>query len=202
VKVIVIGTGTIGSAVAALAADNGHDVLTIGRSSGDHQVDITDTAALRRLFSELNGFDAIAVAAGEVFSAPLAQTTDDQWADSIASKAMGQINVVRTALPFINDAGSFTLVSGILSEEVTSASTLGATINSVVEGFVRSAATELQRDLRINCISPGVLTESTDYHQFFPGFEPVPAARVALAYVRAMSNPYTGRILKLHNADF
>jgi NAD(P)-dependent dehydrogenase (short-subunit alcohol dehydrogenase family) len=54
----------------------------------------------------------VANAAGDVFPGPFEQTTDEQWANSIKSKGMGQINLVRTALPFIADKGSFTLVLG------------------------------------------------------------------------------------------
>jgi|GEM_PF-6564922 nucleoside-diphosphate-sugar epimerase len=35
----------------------------------------------------------------------------------------------------------------------------------------------------------------------FPGFTPVPAHEVAQAYVRAISNPGTGRIIKLHKTN-
>jgi NAD(P)-dependent dehydrogenase (short-subunit alcohol dehydrogenase family) len=76
------------------------------------------------------------------------------------SKGIGQINIVRAALPFISDGGSFTLVSGILGDETAPAMTIGATVNGLIEGFVRAAAAELPRGVRINCISPAVLTES------------------------------------------
>ena len=79
--------------------------------------------------------------------------------------------------------------------------TIGTTINHLVEGFVKASAVELPRGVRINCISPTVLTESVAYHAYFTGFTPVPAAEVALAYLRAISTPITGRILKLHKTD-
>jgi hypothetical protein len=37
-------------------------------------------------------------------------------------------------------------------------------------GFVVAAPNELPRGLRINCVSPTVLAESTDYYQFFPDY--------------------------------
>jgi hypothetical protein len=79
--------------------------------------------------------------------------------------------------------------------------TIGTTINYLVEGFVKASAVELPRGLRINCVSPTVLAESVGYHEYFTGFIPVPAAEVALAFVRAISTPITGRILKLHRTD-
>ena len=143
----------------------------------------------------------MANAAGDVFPGPFEQTTDEQWANSIKSKGMGQINLVRTALPFIADKGSFTLISGVLTDEYMHGGTIGTTINHLVEGFVKASAVELPRGVRINCISPTVLTESVAYHAYFTGFTPVPAAEVALAYLRAISTPITGRILKLHKTD-
>jgi hypothetical protein len=71
----------------------------------------------------------------------------------------------------------------------------------MVEGFVKASATELPRGVRINCISPTVLSESLAYYDYLPGFTPVPASEVALAYLRAISNPITGRILKLYKTD-
>ena len=114
---------------------------------------------------------------------------------------MGQINLVRAALSYIAEEGSFTLVSGVLTDEFIHGGAIGPTIKHMVEGFVNTAALELPRCVRINCISPTVLAESVAYHAYFTGFTPVPAAEVALAYLRAISHPITGRILKLHGTD-
>jgi NAD(P)-dependent dehydrogenase (short-subunit alcohol dehydrogenase family) len=97
---------------------------------------------------------------------------------------MGQINLVRAALPFIADKGSFTLISGVLTDEYTAGGVIGTVINHIVEGFVKAAAVELPRGVRINCISPTVLTESVAYHPYFPGFIPVDAWEVGQAYLR------------------
>jgi nucleoside-diphosphate-sugar epimerase len=45
-KTIVIGTGTLGSALADLFRSNGHDVIGVGRTTGDAQADITDIDSL------------------------------------------------------------------------------------------------------------------------------------------------------------
>jgi NAD(P)-dependent dehydrogenase (short-subunit alcohol dehydrogenase family) len=200
-KVIVFGTGTIGSAVAKLLKEHGNEVVSVGRKSGDYRADLSDKESLKKLFASIGPFDAVANAAGDVFPGPFEELTDDQWAKSIAGKGMGQINLVRVALPHIADKGSFTLISGILSDEYMQGGTLGTTINCMAEGFVKAAAVELPRGVRINCISPTVLTESVAYHAYFIGFTPVPATEVALAYLRAISHPITGRVLKLHRTD-
>jgi NAD(P)-dependent dehydrogenase (short-subunit alcohol dehydrogenase family) len=200
-RVIVVGTGTIGSAVGKMLKEHGHEVVSVGRKTGDHHADISDMASLKKLFANIGPFDAVANAAGDVFPGPFEEVTDEQWAKSIAGKGMGQINLVRAALPHIADKGSFTLISGVLTDEYLHGGTIGTTINHMVEGFVKACAVELPRGLRINCISPSVLTESVGYHAYFTGFMPVPVAEVALAYLRAISNPITGRIIKLHKTN-
>jgi NAD(P)-dependent dehydrogenase (short-subunit alcohol dehydrogenase family) len=176
--VIVVGTGTIGTAVKQVLQEHGHDVATVGRGSGDFKADISDIESLRSLFATVGSFDAVANAAGDVFPGPLELTTDEQWTQSLRSKGMGQINLVRAALPYIADKGSFTLVSGVLADEYMHGGTIGTTINHL-EGFVKASAVELPRGIRINCISPTVLAESEAYHAYFTGFTPVPAAEVA-----------------------
>jgi NAD(P)-dependent dehydrogenase (short-subunit alcohol dehydrogenase family) len=200
-KAIVIGSGTIGSAVRKALEEKGHEVVSVGRKSGDYQADISHPESLKALFSRIGSFDAVANAAGDVSFGALEESTDEQWANSIKFKGMGQINLVRAALPFIADRGSFTLVSGVLTDEYLHGGTIGTTINHLVEGFVKGAAVELPRGLRINCISPTVLAESVAYHAFFAGFVPVPAWEVGQAYLRAISTPITGRILKLHKTN-
>ena len=200
-KVIVVGSGSIGKAVQNLFIDKGHEVVAIGRKSGDFQADITQPDSVRAVFKRIGSFNALANAAGDVFPGPFEQTTDQQWVDSINSKGMGQINLVRAALPYVADKGSFTLVSGVLTTEYIHGGTIGTAVNHLIEGFVKAVAVELPRGLRINYISPTVLTESVAWHPYFPGFTPVPAAEVALAYLRAISTPVTGRIFKLHKTD-
>ena len=187
-KAILFGTGNVGSAVKKALEEKGHEVVSVGRKSGDWQADISDPNSLKALFSKVSPFEAVVCAAGDVFSAPLQQTTDEQWANSIKAKGMGQINLVRAALPFIADKGSFTLISGVLTDEYTAGSVIGTVVNHIVEGFVKAAAGQLPRGVRINCISPTVLTEAVAYHPYFPGFIPVDASEVGQA----------GRIFKLH----
>jgi NAD(P)-dependent dehydrogenase (short-subunit alcohol dehydrogenase family) len=179
----------------------GHEVVSVGRKSGDYQANISDPNSLKTVFGKVGPFEAVACAAGDVSFGPLEQTTDEQWARSIQAKGMGQINLVRAALPFIADKGSFTLISGVLTDEYIAGGVIAAVVNHIVEGFVKAAAVELPRGVRINCISPTLLTESVAYYPYFPGFIPVDAKEVGQAYLRAISNPFTGRILKLHKTD-
>lgn len=198
-KIVIVGaSGTIGSAVSDLLAKD-HQIIRVGHSQGDARVDMRDTASIRGLFAKLGQFDALVVASGSAAFNALTEMTDEEWQLGIQSKLMGQINLTRAAIPHLNDKGSITLISGILSEEPINWGASVTTINGAVEHFVKAAACELPRGLRINVVSPTVLTESMEkYADFFPGFVPVPAARVAQAYQRSVLGVQTGQVFRVN----
>lgn len=194
-KVIVIGAaGTIGSAVAAELATR-HDVVHVGKTSGQFQADIADIGSVRKLFDKAGKADAVVVAAGDVHFGLLSGMTPEQFNIGLQHKLMGQVNVALAAQEYLNDGGSITLTSGILTAEPIRYGANASAVNAAVEGFVRAAAIELPRGLRINAVSPTILTESLDsYGPYFHGFETVPASRVAQAYVKSVDGLQTGRV--------
>lgn len=198
-KIVIVGaSGTVGSAVSELLAKD-HQVIRVGHSQGDATVDMRDPASIKALFAKLGQFDALVVASGSVAFNALTEMTDEQWQVGLQSKLMGQINLTRAAIPHLNDKGSITLISGILSEEPINWGVSATTINGAIDHFVKAAACELPRGLRINVVSPTVLTESMDkYASFFPGFVPVPAARVAQAYQRSVLGVQTGQVFRVN----
>jgi nucleoside-diphosphate-sugar epimerase len=58
-RVIVIGTGTIGSAVKNSLEEKGHEVVPVSRNSGEFRADISDSKSLKALFSKVGHFDAV-----------------------------------------------------------------------------------------------------------------------------------------------
>ena len=198
-KIVLIGAnGKIGELVQTAMAGAGHEIVKVGRKSGDFQVDIESRESIRQLYQVVGSFDAVAVAAGEVVFAPLSQLTAENWQFSLGSKLMGQISLVQEAIPFINERGSFTLVSGVLNEEPIFAGVAAAAVSGALEGFARAAAVELPKGLRINVVSPTILKESeAQFGPFFPGVIPVEGWRVAQAYKRAILGVQTGRVYKV-----
>lgn len=194
-KVIVIGaSGTIGKAVVEQLGKR-HEIVTVGSHSGQYQADITDIGQVRALFEKIGKADAVVVTAGALAFAPLAEFTPEQMRVGLDSKLMGQVNVALVAQHALNDGGSITLTSGIDVYHPIRHGANAVTSNSAVEGFVRGAAIELARGIRINAVTPGLLTESKEaYGHLFPGFETVPAQRVALAYARSVEGAQTGQI--------
>src|ERR1700746_742711 len=198
-KIILIGAnGTIGKQVQKALGGAGHEIVKVGRKSGDFQVEIENRESIRKLYSALGSFDVVAIAAGEIAFAPLSELTTEKWQFSLGSKLMGQINLVQEAIPFIKEKGSFTLVSGVLNEEPIFAGVAGATVSGALEGFVRAAAIELPKGLRINVVSPTMLKESeAQFGPFFPGVIPVEGWGVAQAYKLAIWGAQTGRVYKV-----
>lgn len=197
-KIIVIGaSGTIGKAVVTELAQR-HEVIQVGKTSGDVQADVTDIASVRDLFGRVGKVDAVVMAAGSLHFGPLAEMTPEQFGIGLKDKLMGQVNVVLAGQAYLNDGGSFTLISGIVGEEPIRFGANATTVNAAVEGFARAAAIELPRGLRINVINATLLTESQEtYGPYFQGFETVPASRVALAYSRSVEGAQTGRVYRV-----
>src|SRR6202045_3082006 len=198
-KIVLIGAnGRIGELVQTAMAGAGHEIVKVGRKSGDFQVEIESRESVRKLYQAVGSFDAVAIAAGEVAFAPLSELTAEKWQFSLGSKLMGQINLVQEAIPFINEKGSFTLVSGILNDAPIFSGVAGSTVSGALEGFVRAAAVELPKGLRINVVSPTILKESeAQFGAFFPGVIPVEGWRVAQAYKRAILGVQTGCVYKV-----
>lgn len=198
-KIIVLGAGgTIGKLLVASLESKGHEVIKASRRSATDQADLQDKSSLEALFKKHAGFDAVALAAGDIVSGPLDQMKDEDFSFAINNKLMGQVNAVRTALPHIADKGSFTLVSGILSDEPIAGGVIGTMVNGAIEGFVKALSYELPSGLRINCISPNVLQESESYHPYFPGFIPVAGTKVVAAYERSILGIVNGRIINAY----
>lgn len=197
-KVLIIGgTGTIGKKVVELLKPN-HELVTAGSKSGDIQVDITNRDSISKMFKRLGELDAVVMTTGTVHFAPLAKMNTASFQIGLNSKLMGQVNVVLEGMSHIHDGGSFSLTSGILNHDPIVAGSSAAMVNGAIDGFVTGAAIELERGLRINVISPTVLTESEAiYGTFFAGFKSVPALDVAKAFVKSVEGNQTGQIYRV-----
>ncbi|KWX64512.1 short chain dehydrogenase [Mycobacterium sp. NAZ190054] len=196
-RVLVVGArGTVGSAVVKALRDH-HSVIEASRNS-EIAVDITDEESIRAMYATVGTVDAVVCAAGGAPFVALPEASAADFAAGFANKLGGQINLVLHGIDHLSDGGSFTLITGVLAREPVAAGAISSTVNGGLEAFVAAAAAELPRGIRINAVSPSVLTESLDkYAKVFPGFADVPAADVARAFVKSVEGIHTGRVYPL-----
>jgi NAD(P)-dependent dehydrogenase (short-subunit alcohol dehydrogenase family) len=194
-KIIVIGgTGLIGKAVIEELKSR-HEVLCIGHSSGEYTVNIEDMNSIKSLYQKIGTVDAVVMTTGRVSFIGLSKMTANDFQVGLNSKLMGQVNCVLAGLEYMNNSGSFTLTSGILNHDPIATGASAAMVNGAIDGFVTSAAIEMPRGIRINAVSPTVVTEAlSKYGSYFRGYEPVPVQRVAHAYSKSIEGLQTGQI--------
>lgn len=195
-KVLIIGaSGTIGSAIQANLANDTH-VISANYSSGDFKVDLGDSNAIAELFKHCGKLDGIicAAARGVVFKS-IAEMSVADYLASMQQKLLGQIQVALTGITTLNDHGSITLTTGIFNRDFVKNGSAAALVNNAVEGFVKAAALDMPRGIRINVVSPALLEASAEkYATVCPGFEPVSSEKVARAYRRSFYGIQTGEI--------
>jgi NAD(P)-dependent dehydrogenase (short-subunit alcohol dehydrogenase family) len=193
-RVLVIGaSGVIGRAVVAALGPE-HEVVTASRKDAHHTVDISQPESLKQLFEKVGPVDAIVSAVGSAAFKPLAQLTDEDFVYSLTNKLMGQVNVVRYGLKSVREGGSITLTSGTLSQNPVPGSAAMSLVNAGIEGFVRAAALEAGKKVRINVVSPGWVAETLKAM----GRDPkagAPASTVAKVFLQSVTGRQTGMVL-------
>jgi len=197
-KIIIVGaSGTIGKKVTAAFKDK-HEVITAGSKSGDIQVDITDPASIEAFYKMTGPFDALISVTGAGHFGLLVTMTPENFKIGVNSKLMGQVNLVLIGQHYINPKGSFTLTSGILANDpVVYGANLSA-VNGALHSFVMAAAIELENNVRINAVSPGVVEDSPHYFDAFPGQIPVKMDRVVAGYIKSVLGGGTGKVIEIH----
>jgi NAD(P)-dependent dehydrogenase (short-subunit alcohol dehydrogenase family) len=197
-KIIVIGsTGTIGRQVVKLLL-RGHEIVKVALRDADFQVDIKSKASIEKLFREVRPFDAVVSAAGLAKFGTLDELSEEDYMFGLGDKLMGQVNIVRIGRNYINDKGSFTLTSGVLSQNPIPGSSSVSMVNAGVEGFVRAAALEMRNGVRVNAVSP-VFVKETLEAMGMDSSKGMPAEKVALAYKESVEGLRNGEIIDVRD---
>lgn len=171
-----------------------HEVVTVGHRKGAYQVDLASPDSITRLFKAIGTCDAVVSTAGIAKFAGLDELSYEDYFVGLNNKLMGQANVVRIGKAFVTDQGSFTLTSGVLSQEPMKGSASISMVNAGLEGFVRAAAMELPRGLRVNVVSPPWVTETLIARGMDPSIG-LPADKVAQVYLASVEGRMTGQVL-------
>ncbi len=194
-KIMVVGaTGTIGSAIADHLEER-HDLVRVGNTGGDLQVDLSDHGSIEDLFLTVGPVDAVVSAAGTARFGSLEVLTDDDFSFSIENKLMGNVNLVRVGIGSVREGGSFTLTTGTLSQEPALTTAAVSMVGAGLESFAKAAALELAGRYRVNVVSPGWVRETL----VSLGMDPtpgMPAAELATHYARVVEGTMTGEIVE------
>ncbi|GGF09979.1 short chain dehydrogenase [Hymenobacter cavernae] len=193
-KIIIVGaTGTIGKKVTA-ALENDHELVKVGSKSGDIQADITSSESIEAMYKQVGAFDALISTAGGAHFGPLTGMTATDFQKGLNNKLLGQVNLVLIGQHYINPKGSFTLSSGILSDDPIRNGANITTVNAAVNAFVLAAAIELENGVRINAVSPGLVEDSAAMLPAFPGHALAKMDVVVRAYLKSVLGAQTGQV--------
>jgi NAD(P)-dependent dehydrogenase (short-subunit alcohol dehydrogenase family) len=170
VAVITGVLGGIGRACAAKFRADGWDVAGIDRAGGqgdvalDHfaQLDVGKSGAgpeLDRFFAEIGWIDALVNNAAILIPKALVDTTDDDWAETIASNLTGPFVATRAATPYLRKSrGSIVNVSSVHAVATSGGIAAYAATKGALLALTRAAALELgAHGVRVNAVLPGAV---------------------------------------------
>lgn len=199
-KILIIGgNGTIGKAVSNHLATK-HEIVTAGRTSGDVQVDMSDSDSIKAMFDAVGKLDAIVCIAGEAKWGAFDSLTEDDYYIGLRSKLMGQVNIVRIGKDYLTEDGSITLSTGILADYPVATTASAAMVNGGIHSFVKAVALELRTRCRVNVVSLGLVEDSVErYADYFPGHNPIPMYKVINAYVKSIEGHDNGLIIRIYD---
>lgn len=198
-KIIIIGaSGTIGKRIYDALARK-HEVVRASRNGADVSVDITSPESIGQMYQAVPAIDAVICAAGPARFGQFSDLSEEDFYVGIRGKMMGQVNLVRIGQKHLNDNGSFTLTTGVLSDDPVVGSAPIALVNGAVNSFASAASQELPRGLRVNVVCPTVVADSAEvYADIFAGFDPASMGRVVNGYVRCVEGRTNGRIFRIY----
>lgn len=174
------GSGGVGGGVACRFAAAGAAVGVAYRSGADRAAavvaeiedaggravglaaDVTDRVACDRLVADcrarLGGLDAVVAAAGIQPVADLPGMAVADWRTVLDADATGAFAVLQAAAPALPDGGSVTLVASIEGRRPARGHAHYAAAKAAVIVLARAAAVEYGPRIRVNTVSPGLVS--------------------------------------------
>lgn len=197
-KILIVGgNGTIGKTVTERLSQD-HEIIIAGRSSGDVTVDIASSSSIENMLREVGSLDAIVNIAGDAKWDKFENLSEEDFYIGIKSKMMGQVNLVRLGIPFLNEGGSVTLTTGILADEPVDMTTSAAMVNGAIQSFTKAAALEMKNGIRVNVVSADLVEDAYEkYKDYFPGNTPVPMRKVVDGYIKCLFGRINGEVVRI-----
>ena len=183
-KILILGAGgTIGKIITP-ALQVAHEVITAGRNNGDIIADISSTDGIKNIFKQVSDIDAIVCVAGDSLSDSLPEMDESKYSIGLTQKLLAQINLVLIGAKFLNENGSFTLISGKMGEKPVKGSSGKAVANGAINSFVLAAAMEMPKGIRINVVSPSKVAD-------------ISSSDLISAYLKSIDTAANGEIIRI-----
>jgi len=192
-KILIIGgTGTIGKEVVQLL-DQEHEVITVGNTTGEHTVDISNKDSIQDLFKNVGQVDAIFNISGQGEFGKFDDKNNTGYELSWNNKVMGQVNLVRIGLDYLKTGGSITLTSGSSAKNPNPGTASISMACAAIDAFVATAALEISDDRKINVVSPGFVKETMELLGM-DSSTGIPAKEVATYYQKSLLGNTNGQV--------
>jgi NAD(P)-dependent dehydrogenase (short-subunit alcohol dehydrogenase family) len=198
--VILGGSSGIGLATAQAAAKQGASLIiassnkaridkalaTLPKGAEGHALDLTDEAAVQRLFAGLGNIDHLVFTAGESLQlGTIAETDIAQAKRFFDLRYWGAYTAAKRASPIIRRSGSIVFTSGSAAIRPQAGWSLGTSICAAMEGLTRALAVELA-PVRVNIVAPGFVRS--------PLWDNVPEADREALYRQVGDKLLTGKV--------
>jgi NAD(P)-dependent dehydrogenase (short-subunit alcohol dehydrogenase family) len=175
-RLLVVGAaGGIGKVTTEALAAAGATITAVGRTKATveavarsvageaSQLDVRDNDQVERFFADRPPFDHVVVTAASTLVGPVASLSLEDAKAAMDRKFWGAYRLARAVK--VNEGGSITFVSGVLSQRPSAASVLQGSINAALEALAGGLALE-RAPVRVNAVSPGLI--DTPLHDRMP----------------------------------
>ncbi len=186
VAVVTGGTRGIGAAIADALREDGWKVITIGRSGGDVQADVSDpesvTAAIEKIHAEHGKVFVLVNNAGITRDGLALRMSDSDWGDVVDTNLSGAFMFTRGVMGDMlrNRWGRIVNVSSVVATRTQAGQSNYIASKAGLLGLTGALAKEIgKRGVTVNAVAPGFIeTDMTAELDAGQLVEFIPAGRV------------------------
>lgn len=162
VAIVTGGASGIGAATVTMLRSRGATAVSVDRTGGDIECDVTDDAgvpaAVEQVVAQYGRLDILVNNAGIGAVGSVEDTDLDEWRRVFDVNLHGTVRMSRAALPHLRRSPSAAIVNtgSIASETGLAKRAAYSASKAAVEGLTRAMAADLIPDrVRVNAVAPG-----------------------------------------------